>query len=558
MTLKTFLQVTTVSLGGVLLQAALLAAAQAQTAPLSGQVSSAEEGTMEGVLISARKEGSTITQTVVSNDKGQFSFPAGKLDPGKYTITIRAAGYVLTGPKTVDVTAGGTTADVKLGKTRNITGQLSNGEWLLSVPGEDRFKASFLLDCQGCHTLQRVFTALHSPEEWEQVFTRMGRYAPESMPTHPQLIVTGGLRSERPRVPANMMKQASEYLARISLANAERPEYEFKTLPRPKGKSTQVLITEFALPRKEAMPHDVVVDADGHAWYTDFGAQIVGELDPKTGKVVDHQLQLLRPEQPKGSLDLELDPDGNLWVGMSYQGGASKINRKTKEITTYALNKEWLDPTTQTNMVTPTHMYVDNKVWLSDNATRNHYRLDLKTGKWENIGTAKVAGRQISGYGNPTDKDNNVYMLEFGSNNIGKRDAKTDEVKVWATPGGPRTRPRRGRFDDQGRLWFAEYAGNAIGMFDPATERMKEYRVTVPWSNPYDVVPSKGGAEVWTGSMSNDHVTRLETKTEEVTNYLLPRTTNIRRVFVEETGRRPVLWIGNNHGAAIIRVEPLE
>jgi hypothetical protein len=58
--------------------------------------------------------------------------------------------------------------------------------------------------------------------------------------------------------------------------------------------------------------------------------------------------------------------------------------------------------------------------------------------------------------------------------------------------------------------------------------------------------------------MSNDHVTRLNTKTEEITDYLLPRTTNIRRVFVEETGPRPVLWIGNNHGAAIVKVEPTD
>jgi streptogramin lyase len=285
---------------------------------------------------------------------------------------------------------------------------------------------------------------------------------------------------------------------------------------------------------------------------------MVGELDPKTGKVVDHKLELLRPDQPKGSLDLELDPDGNLWVGMSYQGGASKIDRKTKQVTTYALNKEWLDLTTQTNMVTPTSMYVDNKVWLSDNATRNHYRLDLKTGKWENVGPAKTAGgKEISGYGNPVDKDNNVWMLEFSGNSIGRRDAKTGEVKIWTTP-AQRTRPRRGRLDDQGRLWFAEYAGNAIGMFDPATDRMKEYKLATPWGNPYDAVPSKGGAEVWTGSMSNDHVSRLNTKSEEITEYLLPRTTNIRRVFVDETSGRPVLWIGNNHGAAIVKVEPTD
>jgi streptogramin lyase len=202
-------------------------------------------------------------------------------------------------------------------------------------------------------------------------------------------------------------------------------------------------------------------------------------------------------------------------------------------------------------------MYVDNKVWLSDNATRNLYRLDIKAGKWENLGQSKVADKSVSGYGNPVDKDNNVWMLEFSGNTIGTRNAKTGEVKTWTTPNA-RSRPRRGRFDDQGRLWFAEYAANSIAMFDPATEKMKEYRLPTAWGNPYDVVPSKGGAEVWTGSMSNDHVSRLNTKTEEITEYLLPRTTNIRRVFVDESNGKPVLWIGNNHGAALVKVEPLD
>ena len=117
---------------------------------------------MEGVLVSAKKEGSTITTTVVTNDKGEFSFPAGRLEPGKYTITTRAVGFTLVGPKTVDIGASGATAEVKLAKARSIVPQLSNGEWLMSIPGSDQFKASFLLDCQGCHTLQRVFTAVHN------------------------------------------------------------------------------------------------------------------------------------------------------------------------------------------------------------------------------------------------------------------------------------------------------------------------------------------------------------------------------------------------------------
>src|SRR5262245_18875852 len=132
--------------------------AAAQTAALAGQVSSAEEGAMEGVLVSAKKDGSAITTTVVTNERGRYSFPAARLEPGSYPLSIRAVGYVLAGPRAVDVPAGaGATADLKLAKARNLASQLSNGEWLQSIPGADRQKA-FLTQCVGCHTLQRAQT----------------------------------------------------------------------------------------------------------------------------------------------------------------------------------------------------------------------------------------------------------------------------------------------------------------------------------------------------------------------------------------------------------------
>src|SRR3954454_25034593 len=89
--------------------------AQAQnTAALTGQVSSAEEAVMEGVVVSAKKEGSNITVSVVTDDKGQYSFPADRLTPGQYKMSIRAIGYVIDGAKPVDVAAGTpATADLK-------------------------------------------------------------------------------------------------------------------------------------------------------------------------------------------------------------------------------------------------------------------------------------------------------------------------------------------------------------------------------------------------------------------------------------------------------------
>src|ERR1700689_4375190 len=73
----------------------LAASAQAPVVALTGLVSSADEATMEGVLVSATKAGSNITITVVTGADGRFSFPANRLGPGQYTLAIRAVGYEL-------------------------------------------------------------------------------------------------------------------------------------------------------------------------------------------------------------------------------------------------------------------------------------------------------------------------------------------------------------------------------------------------------------------------------------------------------------------------------
>src|SRR5947209_7249068 len=75
--------------------------ALAQTSDaLVGQVTSAQEGAMEGVLVSAKRAGSIVTVSVVTDRDGRYRFPAARLEPGAYTLAIRAAGYDLDGKLT--------------------------------------------------------------------------------------------------------------------------------------------------------------------------------------------------------------------------------------------------------------------------------------------------------------------------------------------------------------------------------------------------------------------------------------------------------------------------
>jgi len=53
-------------------------------------------------------------------------------------------------------------------------------------------------------------------------------------------------------------------------------------------------------------------------------------------------------------------------------------------------------------------------------------------------------------------------------------------------------------------------------------------------------------------------VTRLDPKSGQMIDYLLPRSTNIRRVFVDNSTTPVTFWVGNDHGASIIKLEPLD
>jgi streptogramin lyase len=525
---------------------------------LTGVVTSPDEGPMEGVLVTAKKAGSIVNITVDTDQSGRYSFPRAKLEPGSYTLRIRAAGYDLEDPGALEIgSTAATTADLKLHKAANLAAQLTNAEWLLSMPQPDKEKA-FFLNCVQCHTLERVLRSKHTPEEFMKVMERMGNYANQSFPLHPQVRKAMRLLEVRGDELTKTRQRMADFMASVNLSAGPTWPYDLKTLPRPKGANTHVIVTEYDLPRKVIEPHDVVMDADGMIWYSSFGEQAVGRLDTKTGKLTEFSIPIQKPGWPTGELGLEIDHDGNLWFGMTFQGGIANFDRKTETFKVYNAPAEFNKDMTQINMAAPQSSHVDGKVWSQNNGFAVIHRYDLASGETETFQPFQdtKAGENHNIYDVIPDPQNNAYFTDFANEHIGRVDAKTGQIQLWPTP-TKGSAPRRGQMDPQGRIWFGEYKGNRIGMFDIASEKFKEWEAPTPWSAPYDAYMDKTG-HVWTGSMTTDRILRLDPKTGKMDEYLLPRSTNIRRVFVDERGAKPVLWIGNNHGASIVKVEPLD
>jgi virginiamycin B lyase len=551
----------------LLIAGGVLAAIFLQTAParpqaeaqpasaLTGQVTSAEEGPMEGVVVSAKKDGSTISISLVTNAAGRFAFPVARLEPGHYTLSARAAGYELDGAMAADVASGQEAkTEIKLKKSKNLSAHLTNAEWLISMPGTDEQKR-FLLNCTTCHTLERIMKSTHDADEFMQVFHRMSLYYPGSTPLKPQRLA--GTASRDVERGGNGRKTA-EWLASVNLSEEPTWTFPLKTQPRLTGKSTHVIITEYDLPNRLIQPHDVMLDREGNVWYSDFGQMFLGKMNPKTGKVTQYPIPVVKPGWPEGTLDLEFDTDDNPWIGVMYQSAIAKFDRKTEKFQMWSTPKEWDTDAGQLGHIAIEGTPVDNKVWIKNSDGGNIYRLDLISNKMENLGSFKdpQTDKRIGTYGIDSDAQNNAYLLDFSAGNIVRIDAKTKNATVYRTP-TPDSRPRRGRVDREGRLWFAEYQGNAIGMFDPKTEHITEWKVPTAWSAPYDAMADRNG-EAWTASMLTDRVARLDIKSGQYTEYMLPRPTNIRRVYVDDSKNPGTLWIGSNHGASIVKVEPLD
>jgi len=509
---------TSTALGAALLcltAAGLVAAEIPSTPALTGKVTSQAEGAMEGVIVGARKAGSTITTWVVSNAQGQYTFPRQRLEPGQYAINVRAAGYEL--PNTsVDVTTQPAQLDLQLNKvtsTSKLAMQLSNGELLLSVPGTREQKMA-LAGCVNCHTLQRVLFSRFNADEMAQVVQRMSMHTNNSSPMHPWM------RPVRNSVRPPAATPVSKYLSSINLSSTDTFEFPLKTLPRPKGKATQVIYTTYDLPRPDASPHDEVFDAQGNVWYSDFNSQFMGKLDPVTGKVVEYAVPQNRVGQiAQGGLHIDIDREGRIYYGNMSQMQIVRFDPKTSKMETFKppIPESELGDGHLT-MIDPAFQQVDGKLWanvaFATGEAGGTWHIDLATNTWTRV-TYPPGSPQAQAYDVVADSKNNVYGMHMNNDKIWMTDGKTLKT-VWYDFPTKGVGCRRGHIDSQDRLWCGAFNGNSLAMFDPKTQKITEWKVPTAWTRPYDA-QFDDKTYAWTAGMDNDLAVRLNTQTGEFT-----------------------------------------
>ena len=550
-------------LSGTLLAAAVLSiagfhvlSAQSSHVALSGKVTSQAEGSMEGVIVGAKKAGSTMTTWVVSDASGAFSFPRDRMDAGKYALSIRAVGYEL--PSTsVEVTELPAHQDLQLTKVTSVSKlvmQLSNGELLASVPGTTEEKIA-LGNCVNCHTLQKVLFSRYNAEEMAPIVQRMAMHTNNSSPLHPWM------RPLKPSVPPTAAQvAAARYFSTLNLSAADTFSFPIKTMPRPKGRATQVIYTTYDLPRSDGAPHDAAVDAAGNVWYSDFTSQFIGKLDPKTGKIVEYPVPLNRMGTiAQGGLQIAFDREGRVYFGNMSQMQIVRLDPKTGKMETFKppINESAMGDGHLT-MIDPNFQQVDGKIWINvadgTDESGGTWQVDLAKNSWTQV-TYPKGSPAARAYDVVADSKNNMYGMTMYNDKIWMTDGKTLQT-VWFDMPTKGFGCRRGHIDSQDRLWCGEFNGDGLAMFDPKTKKVTDWKSPTRWTRPYDA-EFDDKAYAWSAGMDNDIALRLNARTGEFTEYLLPHETNVRHVEVQKSGAFSSLWLGDQHGATIIHVEPL-
>ncbi|NOJ27767.1 MAG: hypothetical protein DA330_07140 [Nitrososphaera sp.] len=235
------------------------------------------------------------------------------------------------------------------------------------------------------------------------------------------------------------------------------------------------------------------VDSSGKVWYIDPATSLVGVYDPETktsknyetpqkgvisGLVIDRQdnlwLPVVQPNQvlkfepasekfsaidiptkDSGPVGISIDDSGKIWIAQSV-GSIAMIDPDTNSITEYS-------PTNPTNKLqVPTAVFQDQKTGEIYIAEHDGHTVSVFSPIFETFRRYQSINEGGLPFGMAMDKYGNLWYAQHEIDRIAVIDPRTGEgteVKI----------PKAGSFiqwltsDDQGRIWFAEQRGSALG-----------------------------------------------------------------------------------------------
>jgi streptogramin lyase/cytochrome c2 len=576
----------------VLFHVARMPAAQSAESSALGGTITANGSALGGVTVSARAEGTTVTTTVFTDERGAYSFPM--LPGGKYRVWAQAMGYATARAAAVVGEGASGRHDFSLQTINDMSMQASSSEWLAALPSstkEDRRMRELLrANCTQCHSTAVILQQRFDEKGWLAIIDFM-----LNGPANAQ----GGVAAyyDKRSTIEHHREELARYLARVRGPNS--PPLKFTPVPRPTGEAAKVVFTEWDLPnanRPDGLQwydgsdwsegsttsgsrgidiHDVMTDNYGNAWLTSVGSvHSIYRVNTRTGAVSGFSIPGGGASRPRTTHGMDRADDGIIWFDMF--GALGRINPATETFDTFTPVKNM-----SAGPEISTHVDGKGKIWSS---TRfGAIRFDPDTKEW----TYMQSVRPLDGmsYGNFGDADGNGWWAQFNSDRLGKGDPKSgksyevimrppwlkDEEdvltaedkafyksigalswgKVNEVPGAQA--PRRLGGDKHGEyVWVANFAGNNIARVHIRTLETTYYRPPM-MGNPYRVDTDKEG-NAWLAMHGDDRLLKLNPKTGQWIVHRMPGNgCEVRHMSVDQ--RLDEVWVACHRTGKVVRIQ---
>ena len=525
-----------------------------------GRVHDSKGDVLEGIRVQLIAPNGVRT-TVISDEAGRYEFPV--MQAGVYLLRVATplsyAAYERTGVRIEE--AADVLSDIVLEKlpqaaegvlpgalpaTEAVAAQLSGSELLWNLPGSLTEKAAFLRTCGiGCHDLKEVLRNRFDERGWRTLTTWMTS--------------RGSASAFMVRPPAPKLTPDAEivvkWLTRVRGPGSKDDVY--RAYPRASQLDTDVVVTEFELPRRFLSIHEVAGDSKGRIWYTSHRTPYFGVLDPRTGVAQEYRV----PEIPgtfPGTHKVAVGRDDTVWLSQNWAHRLTRFDAATghfKQL--FIATKAPLNAGSWGNF----SLAPDGFLW-SEHDDNTIVRIDPDSGKIVNTyplahnpnpsdDLVSADGRFWAG-GAPTMGGNTAMMLDIASG------------KMYETNSGDiPSSAARGGFDPGGNAWFGGHMGSLVELVNQI-DRGEGLEIRTftpptpyfPYSSFYSVLPDKKG-DVWMSWVHGTGLLRFSPATRMWRFYPSAEPSAFARSTWIDNSTDPVtVWYPDYQMGTLVRVQP--
>ena len=250
---------------------------------------------------------------------------------------------------------------------------------------------------------------------------------------------------------------------------------------------------------KGSAPHGVIVGPDGAPWITDGGLNAIIRVDPVTEKVRVFPL----PNDGSSSISnanlntATFDHNGILW----FTGQSGIYGRLDPAIGRIQVFNAPSGPGPYGITTTP-----EGNIYYASLAGNYIARIDLVSHNSIVIQppTPDQGARRIW-----SDSHGRLWITEWNAGNLAVYDpAATNKWKEWKIPGN-NPMPYAVYVDKNDMVWLSDFGANAIVRFDPSKEKFDVFVIPTPGANVRQILGRPG--EIWGAESGTDKLVVLKT-----------------------------------------------